>query len=157
MAGADSICLYFIQSFLRHNLLAAFPYFSSSCFYIPREVTRKVIRRRQPGLVAKPLDKELWALSQHSHEPDARPGHLLSVLCLLISLSFPHTGTSGSFILLENSSRHRLRLMRLGTRQGSTIAGLDVGFRYACNINDSDLKPICAKVIFWNLLFHCTM
>lgn len=144
----DSIFIYFIQTLVKHNLLAAFLYFSSSCFYMHREVTRKVIRRRQPGLMAKPLDKELWALSQHSHEPDARLGHLLSVLCLFISLPFPHTGTSGSFILLENSSRHRLLLMRLGTRQGSTIAGLDVGFRYACNINDNDLKPICAKVIF---------
>lgn len=29
------------------------------------------------------------------------------------------------------------------------IAGLDVGFRYARNnINDNDVKSICAKVIF---------
>jgi len=37
--------------------------------------------------------------------------------------------------------------MRLHTGQVSTTAGLDVGYRYACNINDNDLNPICAKVV----------
>lgn len=53
--------------------------------------------------------------------------------------------TSGSFILLENSSR--LFFVRLSGGQVSMTAGLDVGFRYASNINDNDLKPICAKVM----------
>lgn len=46
--------------------------------------------------------------------------------------------------------------MRLHTGQVSTIAGLDVGFRNACNINDNDLKPICARVMFWRKEFHST-
>lgn len=145
MAAVDSFCFSFTQHLPGHNLLAAFPSFSSPCFYMPKEATRKGTIRRKPGLGAKLLDKEFWALSPA--QLWAKHGHFLPVPCVFISLPSPQTCTSGSFILLENSSRHRLVLMRLCTGQVSMVAGLDVGFRYACNINDNDLKPICAKVM----------
>lgn len=146
MAGADSICLCFIQTPLRHNL-HNFPNFLSPVSICPERSLGKSLGE---GRLA-------WWLSHWIRNSGLYPSTAMSLMQYLgtsfqfsvsFPLPFPHTDTSGSFILLENSSRHRLLLMSLGTRQGSTIAGLDVGFRYACNINDNNLKPICAKVIF---------
>lgn len=99
--------------------------------------------------MAKALDKEFWALVSAQLWSCCKTWAPHFTFLYLHFPPLPKTHTSGSVISLENTSRHRLFVMRLCNGQVSMIAGLDVGFRYACNnINDNDVKSICAKVIF---------